>query len=123
MLRLQNSPYFCVFKYGRAVKQNVWNEATPRFTDFLTDFEKKNRLFCSLNHACQHTPLKGVKIRVLRANESGIVAAIRRISTSNSGTQNLRRPCTGNFQGGSDRSDVYNEKRSIRKVKMNPKDI
>ena len=56
--RLQNSPYFCVFKYARAVKQKVWNEAenreqsearalrarktlTPRFTDFFTDFEKK----------------------------------------------------------------------------------
>ena len=26
-LRLQNSPYFCVFKYARAVKQKVWNEA------------------------------------------------------------------------------------------------
>ena len=25
--RLQNSPYFCVFKYARAVKQKVWNEA------------------------------------------------------------------------------------------------
>ena len=24
-LRLQNSPYFCVFKYARAVKQKVWN--------------------------------------------------------------------------------------------------
>ena len=52
--RLQNSPYFCVFKNTRAVKQNVWNEAenrerearareilTSRFTDFFTDFEKK----------------------------------------------------------------------------------
>ena len=64
---------FCVFKYGRAVKQKVWIEAenterdwgetlraceagelgarktlTPRLTDFFTDFEKKNRLFCSL---------------------------------------------------------------------------
>ena len=52
--RLQNIPYFCVFKYARAVKQKVWNEAentelelrarktlTPRFTDFFTDFEKK----------------------------------------------------------------------------------
>ena len=28
--RLQNSPYFCVFK-----------TLTPRFTDFFTDFEKK----------------------------------------------------------------------------------
>ena len=25
--RLQNSPYFCVFRYARAVKQKVWNEA------------------------------------------------------------------------------------------------
>ena len=61
--RLQNSPFFCVLKYARAVKQKVWNEAknrerdwgekalalrarntlTPRFTDFLTDFEKKKR--------------------------------------------------------------------------------
>ena len=24
--RLQNSPYFCVFKDARAVKQKVWNE-------------------------------------------------------------------------------------------------
>ena len=81
--RLQNSPYFCVFKYARAVKQKVWNEAenrerdwvetiiffffsphtpyaceararsarktiTPRFSDFFTEFEKENRLFCSL---------------------------------------------------------------------------
>ena len=69
--RLQNSPYFCVFKYARTVKQKVWNEAenrerdlrdygrvrlarfarktlTPLFNDFFTDFEKKTRLFCSL---------------------------------------------------------------------------
>ena len=64
--RLQHSPYFCVFKYARAVKQKVWNEAenrerdwgetlracetraprarktlTPRFTEFFTDFEEK----------------------------------------------------------------------------------
>ena len=25
--RLQNSPYFCIFKYVRAVKQKVWNKA------------------------------------------------------------------------------------------------
>ena len=25
--RLQNSPYFCVFKYTRAVKQKAWNKA------------------------------------------------------------------------------------------------
>ena len=45
-VRLQNSPYFCVLKYARAVKQKVWNETlTPRFTDFFTDFEKKTDCF------------------------------------------------------------------------------
>ena len=49
--RLQNSPYFCIFKYARAVKQKVWNEAENtrfapvrllrRFTDFFTDLEKR----------------------------------------------------------------------------------
>ena len=57
--RLQNSPYFCVFKYARAVKQKVEAEnkerdwacearavrarkiLTPRFTDFFTDFGEK----------------------------------------------------------------------------------
>ena len=69
--RLQNSPYFCLLKYARAVKQTVWNEAetesetetlflsphkparalrarktiTPRFTDFFTDFEKETDCF------------------------------------------------------------------------------
>ena len=28
--RLQNSPYFCVFKYARTVKQKEWNEAENR---------------------------------------------------------------------------------------------
>ena len=58
LIRLQNSPYFCAFKYARAVKQKVWNETenrarlgrdaktlTARFTDFFTDFEKKNDCF------------------------------------------------------------------------------
>ena len=39
--RLQNSPYFCVFKYARTVKQKV----TAHFTDFFTDFEKKTDCF------------------------------------------------------------------------------
>ena len=38
--RQQNSPYFCIFKYARAVKQKVWNEA-QHSTNFFTDFEKK----------------------------------------------------------------------------------
>ena len=32
--RLQNSPYFCVFKYARAVKQKIWNEAENRERDW-----------------------------------------------------------------------------------------
>ena len=32
--RLQNSPYFCVFKYARAVKQKVGNEAENRDRDW-----------------------------------------------------------------------------------------
>ena len=32
--RLQNSPYFCVFKYARAVKQKAWNEAENRERDW-----------------------------------------------------------------------------------------
>ena len=60
--RLQNSPYFCLFKYAREVKQKVWNEAesearapragktlTPRFTDSFTDFEKKTDCFAVYN--------------------------------------------------------------------------
>ena len=34
VVRLQNSPYFCVFKYARAVKQKVWNEAENRERDW-----------------------------------------------------------------------------------------
>ena len=69
MFRLQNSPYFCVFKHVRAVKQKVWNEAenrerdwgetlaravrarktlTPCFTDFFTDFEEKPTVLQSI---------------------------------------------------------------------------
>ena len=53
--RLQNSPYFCVFKYARAVKQKVYGREaralrarktlTPRFTEFFADFEKKTDCF------------------------------------------------------------------------------
>ena len=75
--RLQNSLNVCVFKYARAVKQKVWNEAenrkrdwgetlryvcvrlarfvrttlTPHFTDFFTDFEKKTDCFAVYSEA------------------------------------------------------------------------
>ena len=34
LFRLQNSSYFCVFKYAPAVKQKVWNEAENRERDW-----------------------------------------------------------------------------------------
>ena len=77
--RLQHSPYFCVFKYARAVKQKVSNEAenrerdwgetlracetraprarktlTPRFTEFFTDFEEKTDWFSVYDVAKRH---------------------------------------------------------------------
>ena len=86
--RLQNSQYFCVFKYARAVKQKVWNEAenrerdwgetlkiracearelrarktlTPRFADFFTDFEKKTDCFAVFSLS-PHTPNGPVRL-------------------------------------------------------------
>ena len=71
--RLQNSPYFCVFKCARAVKQKIWNEGenrerdwgetrktlTPRFTDFFSDFEEKKTtvlqsIIPSVSSVCFH---------------------------------------------------------------------
>ena len=43
--RLQNSSYFCVFKYGRAVKQKVWNEAENRERDWGETRFARVRLF------------------------------------------------------------------------------
>ena len=85
--RVQNSPYFCVFKYPRAVKQKVWNEAenrerdwgerlracetravrarktlTLRFTDFFTDFEEKTDCFADY---C----IKNVKVEFSSCND------------------------------------------------------
>ena len=34
IVRLQNSPYFCVFKYAREVKRKVWNETENRERDW-----------------------------------------------------------------------------------------
>ena len=33
--RLQNSPYFCMFKYTRTVEQKFWNEAENRERDWF----------------------------------------------------------------------------------------
>ena len=59
-LRLQNSPYFCVFKYARAVKQKIWNEAENRERDWGETL--KIRFFSLASHA-----LRAGAARVLRA--------------------------------------------------------
>ena len=60
LLDCKTVPNFGAFKYARAVKQKVWNEAgalrarttlTPRFTDFLLILRKKPTVL-------QSTPLR-----------------------------------------------------------------
>ena len=66
MIRLQNSPYFCVFKYARGVKQKVWNEAENRGRVRLARFARVTLL----RHAL---PISLVILRkkptVLQSNE------------------------------------------------------
>ena len=97
--RLQNSPYFCVFKYVRAVKQKVWNDAdnreretlTPRFTDFFSHFEKKNRPFYSLHVLfCTYTYVSIIlKKGRPTARKAGIQVLDSGFSTVDSGFQVL----------------------------------
>ena len=57
---LQNSPYFCVFKYARTVKQKVWNEAENREQDWGETL--KIRFFPLASHV-----LRALETRELRA--------------------------------------------------------
>ena len=72
--RLQNSPYFFVFKYARAVKQKVWNEAENRERDLGRD--AKNTPVRLLRHALpvsllilrkKPTVLQSIKIQTVGA--------------------------------------------------------
>ena len=62
--RLQNSPYFCVFKYARAVKQKVWNEVKNRERDWG---ETRVRLasFARVRHITHALP---ISLLILRKN-------------------------------------------------------
>ena len=81
LTRLQNSPYFCVFKYARAVKQRsgtrlktesdtgVWGSRASRAQDpyaklyrFLYWFWEKNGMFCSLTCNVKIKPLNCRKV-------------------------------------------------------------
>ena len=62
--RLQNSPYFYVFKHARAVKQKVCNEAENRERDW------GESLFFSPFFLSPHTPVRACEARALRARKT-----------------------------------------------------
>ena len=62
--RLQNSPYFYVFKHARAVKQKVCNEAENRERDW------GESLFFSPFFLSPHTPVRACEARALRAHKT-----------------------------------------------------
>ena len=49
MPRLQNSPYFCVFKHARAFKQKVWTETENSERDWRTNEARALRARKTLN--------------------------------------------------------------------------
>ena len=55
--RLQNSPYFCVFKYARAVKQKVWNGCGTRLK---TESETGERRYGTLR-SCEARAVRAHK--------------------------------------------------------------
>ena len=55
--RLQNSPYFCVFKYARAIKQKVCNETENRERDWGEVF------FSLASHAHTSSEARAVRAR------------------------------------------------------------
>ena len=59
--RLQNSPYFCVFKYTRAVKQKVWNEAENRERDWGETL--KIQFLSHARRACEARAVRAVRAR------------------------------------------------------------
>ena len=61
--RQQNSPYFCVSRYARTVKQKVWNEAKKRERDWGGTL--KIRFFFLALHA-----LRACEARALRARRT-----------------------------------------------------
>ena len=62
--RLQNSPYFCVFKYVRAVKQRVWNDAQNSKRDWGETLKIKS-FFFSLPRLTR-TPYRRTHVRLAR---------------------------------------------------------
>ena len=63
--RLQNSPYFCIFKCTRAVKQKAWNEAENRERDWGETPHKCVRLtrFARVKLLCHALPISLLILR------------------------------------------------------------
>ena len=61
--RLQNSPYFCVFKYARALKQRVWNEAENSERDWGETLKIRSVFFFS---RLTRTPYGRTHLRLAR---------------------------------------------------------
>jgi len=59
--RLQNSLYFCVFKYARAVKQKVWNEAENSERDWGETLKIRFLFSCLTPLACEARALRARK--------------------------------------------------------------
>ena len=68
--RLQNSPYFCVFKYARAVKQKVCNEAENSERDWGETLKTRSIFFSRLartSYGRTHVRLaRFARVRLLR---------------------------------------------------------
>ena len=75
VFRLQNSPYFCVFKYAQAVKQKAWNEAENRERDWgETVFFSHGRV--RLPHFARVRPLRHalpISLLILRKKTAAVL--------------------------------------------------
>ena len=65
--RLQESPYFCVFKHVRAVKQRVWNEAENSERGWGETLKIQSFFFLSLSLSrLTRTPYGRTHVRLTR---------------------------------------------------------
>ena len=76
--RLQNSPYFCVFKYARAVKQKAWNEAENRERDWGETRDGRVRLanFARVRLLRHALP---ISLLILRKNPTFLQSTLERL--------------------------------------------
>ena len=91
--RLQNSSYFCVSKYARAVKQKVYGRVRLAWDSyatlyrFLYWFWEKNRLFCSLIFHAFERASEATRFRLFAVRSLFLSLMLRQISRQMSGTR------------------------------------